>query len=447
MIVEVPRRWRWGIGGLVVVSLLELGWLWFGLGGQAEREAASVVSTVDAARSPESPPPPGSDAATPSSDRSRGVEGEVLMCNTWVKVKTDGAPDEVDFDRAARVPEVRQKLLSTLRADSSDYLRALAILVESNGADAEQRAAMSQTEACDATCEAAREQLSLRRARGRDALAKISASTSDPRVYALGYMTCASPRPASGDACQMLSAAQWARLDPGNAQPWLYALSQAAQNKDAAGVQDALFHIATSQRSEMHFMEPTGTLLSKLPDDESSSLAVLSLAYESAGVQAALALPGYADVVRLCRGPELRDTNRRQVCQSIAETFSLRSDSMIEHAIGATMGERLGWPVAVTDRMRGERAMYERSGKGSASDPTAMTCASIAEELTHIRRVASVGETGVMRDWVARSGIPADEFVRQGQMVRAQREASAASAAASAASAAATASAVASRTQ
>jgi hypothetical protein len=447
MIVEVPRRWRWGIGGLVIVSLLELGWLWFGLGGEPEREAVSVATTVDTTRSDESPPSTEPGAAAPSSDRSQGVEGEVLMCNTWVKVKLDGTPDEVDFDRAARVPEVRQKLLSTLRADSSDYLRALAILVESNGADAEQRAAMSHAEACDAACDAAREQLSLRRARGRDALAKISASTSDPRVYALGFMTCASPPQASGDACQMLSAAQWARLDPGNAEPWLYALSQAAKSKDAAGVQDALFHIATSQRSELHYMEPTGTLLSKLPDDESSSLAVLSLAYESAGAQAALALPGYADVLRLCRGSELRDANRRQVCQSIAETFSLRSDTMIEHTIGAAMGERLGWPVAVTDRMRGERAMYEKSGKGSASDPTTMTCASIADELTHIRRVASVGETGVMREWLARSGIPVDELVRQGQMVRAQRDASAASAAATAANASATASAVASRTE
>jgi len=446
MIVEVPRRWRWGIGSLVIVSFIELGWLWFGLGGEPERDAASVVSTADAALSSESPPASGTESAPPSSDRSRVGEGEVLMCNTWVKVKPDGTPDEVDFDRAAHVPDVRQKLLSTLRADSSDYVRALAILVESNSADAEQRAAMSQAEACDAACEEAREQLLQRRARGRDALAKISASTSDPRVYALGYMTCASSRQASGDACQMLSAAQWARLDPGNAQPWLYALSQAAQSKDAAGVQDALFHIAASPRSELRFLEPTGALLSKLPDDESSSLAVLSLAYESAGAQAALALPGYADVVRLCRGPDLRDANRRQVCQAIAETFSLRSDGMIEHAIGATMGERLGWPAAVTDRMRGERAMYEKSGKGSPSDPTTMTCASIADELSHIRRVAAVGETGVMREWVARSGIPADEFIRQGQMVRAQREASAASAAA-AANATRTASAVASRTE
>ena len=445
MIVEVPRRWRWGIGALVIVSLLELGWLWFGLGGEPERDAASVASTLDATLSAEAPLSTESGAAPPA-DRPRGAEGEVLMCNTWVKVKPDGTPDEVDFDRAARVPEVRQKLLSTLRADSSDYLRALAILVDSNAVDAQQRAAMNRAEECDAACGAAREEQSVRRARGRDDLAKISASTSDPRVYALGYMTCASSRLASGDTCQMLSAAQWARLDPGNAEPWLYALSQAAQSKDAAGVQDALFHIASSQRSELHYMEPTGTLLSKLPDDESSSLAVLSLAYESAGAQAAFALPGYADLLRLCRGPELRDANRRQLCQSIAETFSLRSDTMIEHMIGATMGERLGWPAAVTDRMRGERAMYEKSGKGSASDPTTMTCASIADELTHIRRVARVGENGVMREWVARSGIPADEFIREGQMVRAQREASAASAAA-AASAPRTASAVASRTE
>src|SRR5437870_2085243 len=115
MIVEVPRRWRWGIGALVIVAFIELGWVWFGLGGEAAARAAA-----------------------------------------W---------------------------------------------------------------------EEAREQQSQRRARRRDALAEISASTTDPRVYALGYMTCATSRPASGDACQMLSAAQWARLDPGNAQPWLYALS------------------------------------------------------------------------------------------------------------------------------------------------------------------------------------------------------------------------------
>ena len=43
MIVEVPRRWRWGIGALVIVAFIELGWLWFGLGGEAERDAASEI--------------------------------------------------------------------------------------------------------------------------------------------------------------------------------------------------------------------------------------------------------------------------------------------------------------------------------------------------------------------------------------------------------------------
>ena len=50
----------------------------------------------------------------------------------------------------------------------------------------------------------------------RESLARFAATTPDPAAYALAYRMCGSGRLRDG-ACGMLSAEQWARLDPGNA--------------------------------------------------------------------------------------------------------------------------------------------------------------------------------------------------------------------------------------
>ena len=54
-----------------------------------------------------------------------------------------------------------------------------------------------------------------------DELARHAAQSSNPRLYALAFNMCRSPtwRP----VCSSLSSRQWARIDPENGAPWLFA--------------------------------------------------------------------------------------------------------------------------------------------------------------------------------------------------------------------------------
>ncbi len=81
-------------------------------------------------------------------------------------------------------------------------------------------------------------------------LAALAVSSHNPALYALAFHNCRQLGNARG-TCQLINAAQWARLAPDNAQPWLFMLSEAVQRKDMAAQNEALFHIGTAKRSDM----------------------------------------------------------------------------------------------------------------------------------------------------------------------------------------------------
>ena len=360
---------------------------------------------------------------------------EISMCGgQWVKTRADGSIDEADFARAAKLPEARERLLASLEADGSDYARAAAVWFRLAGDDASRNAIAGGQPACDTpACEAARQQAAERLAQARDSLARMAAATSDPRVYALAFNTCG-PSPANAGACQLLSADQWARLDPGNATPWLFILTDAHRRRDNARREDALFHIAASTRSDQQFFALPGLVIDRMPTDEAALPAALTLASEAISVEAAYALGGYEGLYDLCKTSTLRDANRRQTCNTVAELLVTSSDTLLERSIGVGLGKRLGWPEERLERLRGEAAGYTQFIAGSSSETGAIDCTEVRREIATVTRHARLGEAGALREWVARSGKTADEFIgiAREQARVAKVEAAAASAAASA---------------
>ena len=383
MVADLPRRWRWAIGAMCALALaLLLAFVMIGRGGDSEataaprpRVAASFGSAIVA-----------SERAVPSvAPRPRGWRGpdEVEVCGgVWARTRSDGSIDRNDLMQVAGISEARKRVWVALRGDPAELARAATLLLEvpDNGA-------------------------------ARDVLARLAVSSTDPRVYALAFHACGRTQGGQG-ACQLLSAGQWARLDPGNASPWLFMLSAAKARNDRAAQNEALHRIATAQRSDVGTFAIAGLVANAAASDEASMLGAWSMSIQAIGVAAAWPIP-YQDLLAACRGETLRDANRRQTCDAIADVLTDRSDTLIERQIGTALGRQVGWSAERIDRLRGESAAYAASFSASEAAGARYGCAEIQRDLDTVRRHAANGEVGTLRDWVAQSGKAPQDFVRE----------------------------------
>ncbi|HEY8708851.1 MAG TPA: hypothetical protein VIM34_12725 [Burkholderiaceae bacterium] len=225
------------------------------------------------------------------SQKSAPHADEVQVCGgAWVRTQGDGSIDQGDLIRATNEPDARKRVVAALRAEPSELAHAVALWLEMRGTGNEQwQAVMDSAFGCGSAECRDRQQAMPEVSDARDALARMAVSSTDPGVYALALHTCGGNREG---ACQMLSVDQWARLDPGNATPWLFMLSAAKTRNDLAAKNEALHRIATAQRSETGVFTIPGLVASAVPSDETSMLAALNMTFEAIGMQA-VALPPY----------------------------------------------------------------------------------------------------------------------------------------------------------
>lgn len=389
------RRWFLLAAGVLLLMAL-LWWAPRRVGDlpAADQESAAAPAPSIAASSQAPLPETQRDAAViPARQGEQRLPevDEIEVCGgAWVKVQADGVLDQADLDRATRLPHPRERIVAAMRADSGDLSQAAALWLTLMSAGADGNRAL-------------------------DALVQKALSSSDPKAYALAFNSCGGERRSTG-ACAMLSAAQWARLDPGNLSPWLAMLTDARARQDRAAEDEALHRMATARRSELGTFLLPGLVVNAAPADDASVLAAWAMADEMIGAASAWHLPGYQHLIGACKGVALRDANRRQTCAAIAEVLSEHADTVLERRFGTLIGARVGWPAERVDRVRGEQAAHEAAL--SASAPLAdgrrdLGCARLRRDLDHLRRLARLGETGVLREWVAQSGMSPDDFVRE----------------------------------
>ncbi|MBX3620731.1 MAG: hypothetical protein KF891_12205 [Rhizobacter sp.] len=92
-----------------------------------------------------------------------------------------------------------------------------------------------------------------REVRGRiEQVARLAAGSQDPFVYALALEACQGVTPAEGGSCQLLSIAQWVRLDPDNAVPWRVLADQAQASDDVQAEASARALASRALRSDVY---------------------------------------------------------------------------------------------------------------------------------------------------------------------------------------------------
>ena len=437
---ESRRRRLLVVAAIAAIAVPALVWLFMTPRDEAEAGARPLAEAIRGERGvlPRATVAAVKSAASVASDASLGHgPDEVQVCGgAWIKFESDGSFDQAEFERATQLPRARAAILAKLNAEPDEMTRLAGVLMAAIDQDDQHRRALIGLPAtCDGAECAATQAADADVAQAREAIARAALASSDPKVYALALNVCSTHREGT---CQMLGARQLARLDPGNASPWLQILDDATARRDVGAQTEALYRIANAERNEFGAFAVAGAVLKVAPTDDRSALASFAMAVTAVGVEAAWALRGYQAVGQLCRVDALRDANRAQVCAGVASVLAERSDRMIARYIGAAIGTRIGWPVERAEQMRGEYNAYATSLVSSGDEQRKdFSCTRIRRELDRLRQMAALGEVGAMREWVARSDkTPADfvllERTRQQQAQRAAQEAAASAAAASA---------------
>lgn len=367
--------------GLAIAVLLVwagLRW-WHARGGPVVASAASRPHDVPAFAGATVPVAPSLKAASVAwSAHVASTAGAESGCTVEapteedLRLKGDDPADEVDAAAGPVPPRhspayvaARRRILDKLSDSPDPYVRAVAVWLQ----DTSIANAASQR---------------------RLALAGMARTTSDPRVYALAFRAC---RPSNDrDGCQALSVQRWVALDPGNAAPWLFALDDAVSAGDVSGQEAALFHLAGSNRVDDRFDTPIGPIIDAAGLGGAEPAAANGLAVEAIGLSAAQI--GYEfTLTKLCRASAPADANRMQLCLASARLLADHSDTTLTRAIG----------VSLEARLTGDRRRLERQ-RATPTDPVfkaldaPTSCAQLRLNLQVWRRLAQVGEIGLLHD-------------------------------------------------
>jgi hypothetical protein len=371
--VTIPRRWAWALG--IGVGMLAALLVWLSFAGRVwPAPASGAQSGASAERRIMGPVPSRSVSTQPQAgsagDPMTHGEDEFEVCGgAWVKAGPDGNVTEEALQGLDRREEVARAVERALGADPRPVARAARIVLPlidgSEGSDDRRRALMASLSGCDAqTCpqfgqpdRAAIDGV----AAVQEALARLALTANDAATYALAYRLCGNGRVPAGGSCALISAEEWARLDPGNAVPWQEVFTAAQQRKDSAAANEALHRMATSQRSDQRDSLLPGLVADVAPQNDALSAGVLMLAMEAKNLQTMVSLPAYQSLSNVCKSEALRDSNRRQTCEAIAELWANHADTLIERGIGGMLGARLGWPEERIERMRAEQRAYAGS--------------------------------------------------------------------------------------
>jgi hypothetical protein len=259
--------------------------------------------------------------------------------------------------------------------------------------------------------------------RARDELASLAAFRGTPQVYAWAMRACQSQR--TEGACRLLSADQWARLEPGNAMAWLQVAADAKMRRDESAVAEAMYRVSQAAKSDARPGALVAAVLAKLPP-EADLVSRLALATELAKLDTRAELPLVA-ASQHCGAREVRDANRQQVCAAVAEVLARRGSTTAEAALAASIGERAGWPAERVAAAAEERDALAQMAVASQAD--AWSCNALAQSLARLHETARHGELATLRAALKRSTDGATVLARRYREAAATRVASAASAA------------------
>ena len=321
------------------------------------------------------------DAAAAVAPGGGGADDEIQLCGGhWVEAGPDGKPigKAVLAVVRAELDEVAASLVARMTASTSPRVEAAAHYYRAVSLGTGERSAEAAVH--------------------RDALVRLAQTTDDAQVYAWAYRYCTAVASESQGGCPQLSAAQWARLDPENAEPWLAVAEEARRRNDAAALDDAMFRVAAAERHDARRAVFAATLAEFAPQDERSLVGTYA-AVTHAVVIDSIESPPWNDTAAYCGAEAIADPNRRETCERVATVLVDRSTTAFARTTGLGIGKRLDWSAgrlaAVAEREEAEAAATRLSGIDAEPDLT--DCAPMRALIEGIRAAAEFGQIGMLR--------------------------------------------------
>jgi hypothetical protein len=329
------------------------------------------------------------EASTPERPRDR-----LEVCGLG-SLKLDAAGEIEQAERLeGPLREARKRLLVALANSPDEGERAAGLYMQSFGSPPATFSSKEDPGTPEPDVEAGLPKPGAAAALARDALATLASHSRSAQVYALALNACA--RSPGEGACSLVSNAQWARLDPRNAAPWLQIAGDAGNRGDTAGLSEALFNVAHASVNDSRALSVLPMVMARVPADAMpfvrSALGGELLGFIFSG------LPPYAAISNHCAKPALADANRQQACLAVAEVLTTRDGNLLDLVVGTAIGERSGWPAERVQALRDERdAIAEVSAKAMPQLPDLLGCDAQQRFGRYLAEVGAYGELGALR--------------------------------------------------
>src|SRR5450631_1682902 len=178
----------------------------------------------------------------------------------------------------------------------------------------------------------------------RDELVQLAMGAGDPAIYAMAMNACNTYSGAGSGACQRLSLAQWARMDPDNAVPWLVIASKARATHDARAEAEAFGMAAKAHKTDRYNDALFGFAAAELPTDI-SPLEQWYFAIEVIGIESATGLPEYQVALNHCSMEAMQDSRVKDECNALADLMVAKGTMLLDLGVGMKIGARAGWPA------------------------------------------------------------------------------------------------------
>lgn len=397
---------------LVLALLAVLAWL----ASDVPEPAPSPSPLAEAVRLPEVWAVPASmpaiqvaRAPVPLTAASAPPPGHLEVCGIGVVKEADWMSAPRIESMAAAVAVARERVSGSLQASADERSRALGLALDSMGGPV----VTDEVVACTGPdCPAEPERIESREAQARrlaanrqprDALARLALTTQSPEVYGLAWGLCSTVGANDeASACRMLSAEQWARLDPGNAVPWMSVMDQARARGDHAAVGEALYRVSQARTVNAGIGHFAALLLERLPASI-GALEALELANETFAIEMQAPAGWYGALRQACSPARQRDSNLQQQCHAAAETMWRLARSPLELSVALQVGSAAGWPAERLQALDDERVALGQAGAAAVGD-VSMTCESLRHQARHLQQMGQSGEVAAQRAALLASG-------------------------------------------
>ena len=358
---EVSKRWLFALSAGIALVIAALIYLLFVVHRPEAQRISSGARPASSARSPSSPgvAPTAADASAPP----ELAPDETVLCG-YGRVKREEANkirDEASDAADRALDRVKARLAASRDA------REVALALYMNGST--------------------------------DALVARASGSGDPRVYALAFLACSYN---TAGTCALLSAQQWADIEPDNGIPWLFLAAAAGNDTDARN--RAVIRASAARNFDPHLPDFLAMARwSELRDQPPQTRS--ALADQLMGMQTSLPMITYAPFIQFCGDFSVADATRTSVCSNLTDLL-VKDRTLLGFSTGVRLSELAGWPSDRVNALREKKAAYQSAlatAESRSEDRGSSDCEDLAAFDQWAAEYSRLGETGVAAKYLDES--------------------------------------------